>query len=58
MIFMKGNGLNDSVFGKSQDPIKKFLMDSDVAAKQDYKFVEEIFNMKVDNVTQYMSKLN
>lgn len=45
MIFLKGSGLNNDVFGKSQAPIKKFLMDNESAAKKEHMVLEEVFTM-------------
>jgi hypothetical protein len=43
-IFTKGAGLADSVFGKSQDPIKKFITETENVAKKE-SVLEDIFNV-------------
>lgn len=53
MIFMKSSGLNDSVYGKSQDPIKLFLTKDDEQAKKNSQ-IENIFN--VVPLTTYAGK--
>lgn len=45
MIFLKSSALNDDVFGKSQNPIKKFLLESEATAKKEHAVLEEIFTM-------------
>lgn len=45
-IFLKSSALNDDVFGKSQDPIKKFIMDTESAAKKEHSVLEAIFSMQ------------
>jgi hypothetical protein len=44
-IFLKSSALNDDVFGKSQQPIKKFIMDTESAAKNEHNVLEQIFTM-------------
>lgn len=53
MIFLKSSGLQDSVYGKSQDPIKMFLTKDDEQAKKNSQ-VENIFN--VVPITTYAAK--
>jgi hypothetical protein len=43
-IFTKSAGLADSIFGKSQDPIKKFIIETENVAKKE-SVLEEIFNV-------------
>lgn len=44
MIFSKASGVNDSVFGKSQDPIRMFLMEEEEAYKAGSQ-IDKIFNV-------------
>lgn len=45
MIFLKSSALNDDIYGKSQYPIQKFLMESEAAAMKEHAVLEEIFTM-------------
>lgn len=45
-IFLKSSALNDDVFGKSQHPIKKFIMDTEAAAKSEHAVLESIYSMQ------------
>ena len=45
IIFSEGSGLNDSIFGKSQEPIKMFLEKRGEAFEQE-SIVEKIFSMQ------------
>lgn len=42
MIFSKASGVNDSIYGKSQDPIRMFLMEREEVYKKGSK-IDEIF---------------
>ena len=44
MIFSKASGLADTIYGKVQDPIKKFITDSEAFEKKNSQ-VENIFNV-------------
>lgn len=44
IIFAKTTGLNDSIYGKSEAPIKAFL-EENVKAYNDMSFVEKVFKM-------------
>ena len=58
MIFIKGSGLNDDVFGKSQAPIKKFLIDNEAVAKREHMVLETVFTMhKADSWASKFSGL-
>lgn len=43
-IFMKSSGVADSIYGKSQDPIKKFIIETENVAKKE-SVLEDIFNV-------------
>jgi hypothetical protein len=43
-IFMKGSGVADSIYGKSQDPIKKFIIETENVAKKE-SVLEDVFNV-------------
>lgn len=43
-IFQKGAGLADSIYGKVQDPIKKFITDAETFEKKNSQ-IENIFNV-------------
>lgn len=49
MIFLKSSALNDDVYGKSQAPIKKFLMDTEAVAKKEHAVLESIFTVMDTN---------
>lgn len=53
MIFSKAAGLNDSIFGKSQDPIKMMLTDQSEAF-ENKSILKEIFSM--DTTGNYAEK--
>lgn len=53
MIFSKASGLNDSIFGKSQEPIKMMLTDQSEAF-ENKSVVKEIFCM--DETTNFAEK--
>lgn len=53
ITFREGSGLNDSVFGKSQEPIKFFLEKRGEAFEQ-ASMIKEIFSM--ENSTHYAEK--
>lgn len=53
IVFREGSGLNDSVFGKSQDAIKFFLEKRGEAFEQ-ASMIKEIFSM--ENSTHYAEK--
>jgi hypothetical protein len=53
MIFSKAAGLNDSIFGKSQDPIKMMLTDQSEAFEAE-SLIDKIFNM--DETSNYAEK--
>jgi len=58
MIFLKSSALNDDVFGKSQHPIKKFLLDNEAAEMNAHKIMESIFDvMPVDDFATKFSGL-
>lgn len=58
MIFLKSSALNDDVFGKSQYPIKKFLMDNEAAEANAHAIMEQIFDvMPVDDFATKFSGL-
>ena len=48
IIFGKMSGLNDSIYGKSEAPIKAFL-EENVKAYSDMSFVEKVFKMMFFN---------
>lgn len=57
IIFGKMTGLNDSIYGKSEAPIKAFL-EENVKAYTDMSFVEKIFKMiDSDNYAEKFSSL-
>lgn len=57
IIFGKMSGLNDSVYGKSEAPIKAFL-EENVKAYTDMSFVEKVFKMmSSDNYGEKMTSL-
>ena len=45
MIFSKGSGLNDSVFGKSQEPIRA-IIEQGVEAFEQNSLIKEIYNVE------------
>ena len=53
IIFAEGTGLNDSVFGKSQAPIKA-LIEQNVEAFEKQSMIDKIFFM--DNINTYAAK--
>lgn len=53
MIFSKASGLNDSVFGRSQEPIKMMLEQQEEAFEKQ-SAVKEIF--KMDDTTNFAEK--
>ena len=58
MIFLKSSALNDDIFGKSQYPIKKFLMESEEAEANAHKVIDMIFDvMPVDDFATKFSGL-
>ena len=57
IIFGKMSGLNDSVYGKSEAPIKAFL-EENVKAYTDMSFVEKVFKMmSSDNYGEKLTSL-
>jgi len=56
MIFLKSSALNDDVYGKSQYPIKKFLMDNDAAEKNAHRVLEMVFDIMP--VTDFATKFS
>lgn len=53
IIFSEGSGLNDSVFGKSQEPIKA-VIEQNVEAFQEVSMIDKIFYM--DKSTNFAEK--
>lgn len=57
IIFGKMSGLNDSIYGKSEAPIKAFL-EENVKAYSDMSFVEKVFKMmSSDNYGEKLTSL-
>ena len=57
IIFGKMSGLNDSIYGKSEAPIKAFL-EENIKAYTDMSFVEKIFKMMTsDNYGEKLTSL-
>lgn len=53
IVFSKASGLNDSIFGKSQDPIR-LMIEQGVEAFQQFSIVDNVFYM--DETTNYAEK--
>jgi hypothetical protein len=57
MIFSKASGLNDSIFGKSQDPIRMFLQEEELAYQKSSKIGEIFSEMDSDKYAEKFSGL-
>ena len=56
IIFSEGSGLNDSIYGKSQVPIKMFI-EKKAEAYESNSIVDKIFNMNTSKNFQRFTHL-